>query len=726
MVKFIINFTNKNLNIMNKALFALTVILFSFTNAHAQSNHRGCGTMSNKAIEEKKFPELIKRRADLNNQIKKRNEWRSERRGNGTVTIIPIVVHILYNNSTTNISTAQVEDQIDVLNADFRKTNYNVGSILNDFQSIAEDCEVQFCLATIDPSGNATTGITRTSTSKASFNSDLGEMKSASTGGVDIWNRDKYLNIWVTPALDDGVLGFAQFPGGQASTDGVVIAQEYFGSIGTATTPPFNKGRTATHEVGHWLGLYHIWGDSNCGDDQVSDTPAQQESSSGCPLTSKTCDNKLDNVQNYMDYSADDCMAMFTRGQAERVWNVLNTSRSGLKTSVNSKCSTTNPPTASFDADIKNICAGSIVSFTDKSTGSPDTWAWTFSNGTPSSSTDENPTVIFNDGGVFDVSLISTNTNGSSNLTTKSGFITVTKIDTAILESSVLCNGDVTVSGTTNSLGGQIEWYSDVGLQNQLEIGVSHTSTITQKTKFYAVVNSGGSPDFVGNLTKGIGGFHAGNQGIIFNVDEQFTLLNFQVYAETAGSINIDYTNPSSVTITKTFSVQVGVNTLIMNVDMVVGNDHQLFIPSGSVSLHRDNSGVTYPYALGDLGSVHNSTATGGVNLDYYYYFYNWKVKKNGCLSEIAEITASPDNCVGVNEIAGRIAVFPNPSDGYLTIENISGMNGAVSIFDLRGALILTKELSSKNLTVSSLSQGTYVIRVKTDTDLYQQKFIVK
>lgn len=708
-----------------KQTLALVAVLLSISTMSAQSNQRNCGTMAHKAYEEKKFPEIIQRRADFENQIKKQNEWRSSKRENGTVVIIPTVIHVLYNNANTNISESQIQSQMDILNADFRKTNYNVGSILSDFQSIAADCEVQFCLASKDPLGNPTTGITRTSTSKSSYDSDLGEMKKSSTGGVDAWDRDKYLNIWVTPALDGGVLGFAQFPGGQAATDGVVIAQEYFGNIGTATSPPFNKGRTATHEVGHWLGLYHIWGDSNCGNDQIDDTPTQQESSSGCPLTSKTCDNKLDNVQNYMDYSNDDCMAMFTQGQAQRVWDVLNTSRSSLKTSANTNCANDNPPVANFDADVQKVCAGSTVQFTDQSSGNPNGWSWTFENGVPGTSTIQNPIVVFSEGGSFDVSLVASNVNGPSDVKISTDFIEVTKVDTAELTLDNNCDGSVTMVAVSSLPDAQIEWYSDISLQNQLNVGASYTVSPSQNTKYYAVVNSSGSEQYVGNPSTGTGGYHAGNQGLNFNVSEAFTLQTVEVDAETAGTSVIEYTDPSGSKITKTVYVVSGKNTITLDIDIVVGDGHLLYLPSGNVLLHRDNAGVNYPYALGNYGSVINSTAT-GVNLDYYYYFYNWKIKRNGCLSAAAEILAKPDNCVSVNSLDAGIKVYPNPSSGFVIIENTQGLEGDVLVFDVRGALLSKQKLSIENSTISGLSTGTYIVEISTRQNVYQQKIIVK
>ena len=254
------------------------------------------------------------------------------------VTTIPVVVHVVYRTSTQNITDAQIQSQIDVLNADFRRLNADRTSTPSAFSGIVADAEFEFCLAKRDPNGAATTGITRTSTTVTGF-TDNDNVKFTSSGGRNAWPASSYLNIWVCP-LSGGLLGYAQFPGGPASTDGVVIGYNYFGTTGTATAP-FNKGRTATHEVGHWLNLYHIWGDdgTSCsGSDAVSDTPNQADEHYGCPsFPQVSCSNgpNGDMFMNYMDYTDDACMNSFTTGQKNRMKALFNTggSRVGLLSS---------------------------------------------------------------------------------------------------------------------------------------------------------------------------------------------------------------------------------------------------------------------------------------------------------------------------------------------------------------------------------------------------------
>jgi len=254
------------------------------------------------------------------------------------VVTIPVVVHVLYNSAAQNISTAQIQSQISVLNEDYRKQNTDVSKVPSYWTNIAADAEIQFCLAQRDPSGNFTTGITRTSTGKTQFNADTDDAKFTSTGGNDAWPSNKYLNIWVVPALESGgdpnVLGYAQLPGGNSGTDGVVIIYKAFGRSGTATSP-YHKGRTATHEIGHWFGLVHTWGDANCGNDLVNDTPIQQTSTFGCPTQGSiriSCNNgpNGDMWMNFMDYTDDACMYMFTQGQKTRMNFYLNNFRSSI------------------------------------------------------------------------------------------------------------------------------------------------------------------------------------------------------------------------------------------------------------------------------------------------------------------------------------------------------------------------------------------------------------
>ena len=258
------------------------------------------------------------------------------------VVTIPIVFHVLYNNASENITDARLMEQLQILNDDFRRTNADA----NGTWAQAADSEVEFCLAMQDPQGEPTTGINRVSTSVSSWLTN-DAMKFTAQGGADAWPTGDYLNFWVCN-MSGGILGYAQFPGGSASTDGVVCLYTSVGLSGAAGAP-YNLGRTATHEVGHWLNLYHIWGDGGCGvDDNVADTPESDAANYSCASSHTSC-GTVDMVENYMDYTDDVCMNLFTQGQADRMAAVLapNGFRGSLR--LSNGCQSSNPD---FNLDV--------------------------------------------------------------------------------------------------------------------------------------------------------------------------------------------------------------------------------------------------------------------------------------------------------------------------------------------------------------------------------------
>ena len=233
---------------------------------------------------------------------------------------IPVVVHVVYNTTAQNISDAQILSQLTVLNNDFSNQNTDKVNRPSAFDNVAADSRIKFCLAQVTPDGKATNGIIRKQTNTALFTAD-DAMKSSMRGGDNAWDCKKYLNIWICN-LGGRTLGYASLPGSPAELDGVVINFDVFGTVGNVRSP-FNKGRTASHEIGHWLGLKHLWGDVECGDDEVDDTPKQKSYNFYCPSYPHVtdCSPNADGVMfmNYMDFSDDACMNMFTIEQKKRM-----------------------------------------------------------------------------------------------------------------------------------------------------------------------------------------------------------------------------------------------------------------------------------------------------------------------------------------------------------------------------------------------------------------------
>lgn len=255
-----------------------------------------------------------------------------QKRIQNTIYKIPVVVHIIYQTEEpqNNISDEQILEQIDVLNEDFRKTNSNFNKTPTEFQPLAADVGIEFQLATTDPNGNDTIGITRTITTINEIGETNKYYKTAS-GGIDAWNNKEYLNIWVCE-LATGSLGFAYPPSSSNfDDDGIVVSPDFFGRILNSK----NLGRTATHEIGHYFNLLHVWGNSGgcSNDDNVEDTPIQEKENYGVPVHPSISCTSPDLFNNYMDYVDDSVMTLFTNGQKERMLAALLGPRKSLLSS---------------------------------------------------------------------------------------------------------------------------------------------------------------------------------------------------------------------------------------------------------------------------------------------------------------------------------------------------------------------------------------------------------
>ncbi len=284
-----------------------------------------------------------------------------EQGASSSVVTIPVHVIIVHPpgqavGTGSNLSMDHIESQITVLNEDFRRMNADAANMPPEFPG--DDSMIEFCLASVDPSGNPTDGVTRYATNQ-NLSSNEFAIKSA-TG----WDRNQYLNIWVGPNLG-GVLGWAYVPNPSGlpnpTLDGAVVATSTFGGPGYATGAPYNLGRTATHEIGHYLGLFHVWGNGGggCGvDDNISDTPVQDAPNYGCPSHPHVSCGSNDMFMNYMDYVNDACMNSFSTEQGDYMNLILSTSRSSLNSSAATNCSLAPPLSVEILSITDALCFG--------------------------------------------------------------------------------------------------------------------------------------------------------------------------------------------------------------------------------------------------------------------------------------------------------------------------------------------------------------------------------
>jgi len=364
-----------------KQIFTLITSVILFGHITAQDHH--CATMDVDQRLRNTDPGYAQRRAASDQHAAFYAATLAQHDVSRAVIKIPVVFHVVFENATENISDAQIMSQLAVLNEDYRKLNANFSQTPSVFQGLGADFEFEFCLATEDPAGNPTTGITRTQTSNANFASSSNDdkIKFTSQGGFNAWNANKYLNIWVCD-LGSGLLGYAQFPGGPNSTDGVVLTYTSVGRPPANTfNTPYNLGRTATHEVGHWLNLYHIWGneDSGCGNqpgstgtDEVSDTPVQDQANYQCPpFPHVTCNNgpNGDHFMNYMDYGDDDCLTMFTTGQKTRSRALFANGGARVSLLTSAVCSTVPTPVGACSDTLRFPLTGTVTVYGDQTTG---------------------------------------------------------------------------------------------------------------------------------------------------------------------------------------------------------------------------------------------------------------------------------------------------------------------------------------------------------------------
>ncbi len=385
-------------------------------NAQTVDGVKYCGQVGRTAKFFEQHPHCVNESRIAQDQLEAEYaESMANRGGDMIIYTIPVVFHIIHNNGEENISDEQIFDALNILNRDFRKLNPDTASVVEAFEDIIADVGIEFRLASKDPFGNCHPGINR-------VQSELTTEGGSEMKALSVWPRDSYMNIWVCADAGEGAAGYTFLPatvnGGWGQlNDGIVLRHDYTGSIGTSS--PF-RSRTLTHEVGHWINLFHTWGPGNspnepenCDiDDLVEDTPNTIGFLS-CNLSGASCGNEIDNVQNYMEYSY--CSRMFTIGQALRMRAALTSpiaERNELITESNLiETGVINPElcSASFDIDMNSGCVGQEMQFFDVSYHGVTEWTWNFGDGTVITGSDpliyKNPVHVYDTPGVYTVSL---------------------------------------------------------------------------------------------------------------------------------------------------------------------------------------------------------------------------------------------------------------------------------------------------------------------------------
>ncbi len=730
---------------MKKLGILFTSSLLAFTGVNAQ---RVCGSAEHLQQQLQQNPAMAEQMGAIERHTE--NFVQANPNGQRVVVTIPVVVHVVYNTTAQNVSDAQIQSQINVLNADFRKLNSDVSLVPAGFASLAADCEVNFCMAQRTPAGAATTGIERRQTTTTGFSTN-DAMKYFAQGGLDAWDATKYLNLWVCN-MTGGILGYAQFPGGAAATDGVVIGYTCFGTTGTAAAP-FNKGRTGTHEVGHWLNLRHIWGDDGTactGSDLVTDTPNQADENYGCPsFPQVSCSNGTngDMFMNYMDYVDDACMYMFTTGQKARMQALFAAGGSRVGLTTSNGCT---PPTTTGCGAPTSVTVGSIANTSasvswaavsgatnytvEYKTAAATTWTVTTATTTPSkalsgltANTAYNVRVKTTCGTT--VSAYSTTTNFTTSSTTGCG------APTSVAASAITTTGATiswaAISGATNYT---VEYKKSTVTTWTVSTATTTTSkaltgltaatvyNVRVKTTCGTTVSAYSTTINFTTTAACTSTYESNNTSATATAISPGTAISSQIQTST----DVDYYSFSNTTTNK--NIKVSLTNLPADYDMT------LYYPNGTAYATSQNGGTTAETIILNFPS----TPTVGT-YRVQVYGYGGTFSSTACYSLLAQVGATnyvrlsgelADNSKPVFE---ESVISPNPTSGIATLRfNLTEeANVAINVYDQMGRLVNTqnqhiaKENSEVEMNFSNVSNGIYFVQVVNEGIVTTHKVVV-
>lgn len=748
---------------LQKTLFILTLInglLFAQPNFDS-SKGRTCGTEIPSTAWVNDFNKAVENyKSSLQLNKKQAAPW-----------VIPIIVHIIHNGQAVgvgdNISQAQVNDQITILNADFAGTGFNNGNAPAAFAPVKADCQISFCLALKDPNGATLTepGIDRIDRNTKGWTNGpyTTAYINANIKPTTIWDPTRYCNVWIMN-LGGGLLGYATFPagtslagvagGGNATNDGVVILNTSFGSIGTATAPPYNKGRTITHELGHWLGCIHTWGDDGgacTGSDFCNDTPNSANSVFGCPALPKldACSPSAPGamIMNFMDYVDDACMYMFTNDQKTRMHTAMTqgTYRSLLGT--HGLCSSSTPPpppvpgpaVANFSVG-STPCVGQAFTPINNSTGdAPITYNWSAS---PSASFSPNntvatPAITFTAPGNYVLTLVATNTAGTSSYS--SAILNVTKCKTCLDTARVMTLTDT------------LSRYSAVNDPNTPGCQTGNPGFLVgtncyQDKEFAQFFPSGTYSDTPNPQVHGVIVLFDSLKTIAANPG---TMVDCKLYGGTMANgpqsfIGLETDSLAMIAAkSKTTSITFwGSKTYVVSGTKIIPYKFSFITPKAIPPTGFYASVTVPPGNTGDSLRIFSNSKTGLINDSSAWVLNsnnNWKTLRSFKKSKVQLGILPLVSCrpiVGIEEntqsLMSNINIAPNPNNGVFnlifTLTNPSDV--VINIYNTLGQNLGKQNITNvqNNLFEINLSDkpnGVYFIEVSTTTERISKKIIV-
>jgi hypothetical protein len=732
---------------MKHFLSLFSAILLATFSLNAQTpQHRNCAAMEVLEQQLKVDPAMLQRMEAVERHTQdfvSRPQLHTR-----AVVTIPVVVHIVYrsSNSTaenTNITDALVQSQIDVLNADFRKLNADVANTPSVFQALTADAEVNFCLARRDVSGNATTGIMRYSSTRTTAWGTSDAVKKTTSGGIAPWDASKYLNLWIC-YIGGGILGYAQFPGGAASTDGVVIDYQFFGvTPNSSTSYPYNLGRTATHEIGHWLNLRHIWGDGTCADDLVSDTPTQSTSNGGCPTHPHvTCSNAGDMFMNYMDYTNDACMFMFSAGQKARMQALFATGGTRASLLTSNGCT---PGTVAVCTAPANPTASSLTA-----TGA--TISWTAASGASNYSLDYRVSgaTTWTTVTVTGVSQALTSLTASTtyeyrvktNCSASASGYTATATFATLSATACAAPTNPTASSLT-SIGATISWTAASGATGySLDYRVSGatawtTVTVTGTSQVLTSLTASTTYEYRVNTTCAVSSSGYTATGTFTTTAPTTTCsdpyetnntlatasaaaVNTPIQALISSSTDNDYFSFSNS------ATQPNIRVTLTNIPTGKDYDLRLYNSAGTNVKSSLNTGVTSEKIL------YNAAPVGAYKVRVYPYTGSSTTACYTLIINVGSTTFTRE--IGESETPfEEVKVTPNPVADVLNIEWHAEAEAPATIrlFDLTGREMnrmvrqMSKENANVQMDVRNIQNGMYIITLQQGETLQTKKVVV-